>query len=95
MVSDVQELVCHCGCVNTFPINSERDGNYIIVCKCKHKHYRKCVNGITTDIRWGTTKKKASIFVKTTQRKYEQRDTQKRPKNDNGFLSMAWLNSGG
>lgn len=91
MVKEMQEFVCHCSCVNTFPINTNRDGNYIIVCdKCGHQHCRVCIKGVVTGERWES--RYENIPAKSTARKYTQQEAQKRPKNDDGFLSRAWLN---
>jgi len=84
MTVEMQELVCHCGCVNTFPIKTEKNGNYIIVCKCGHEHCRVVENGVVTGIRYSRIKGRR-IFTKST----EQRHTQNRPSE---FLSRAWLN---
>ena len=92
-MEEMQELVCHCGRVNTFPVNPQKNGNYIIVCQCGHEHCRVCKDGVVTGIRWDSSK--GRVNVKPTQVRYEQRTAQKRPQNDNGFLTRLWLNTVG
>ena len=86
-MKETQELVCHCGRVNTFPINPNRDGNYIIVCKCGHEHCRVCVNGKVTSERLDS--KFETSNVRPTQVKYTQQQLGRR----DSFLSGSWLNT--
>ena len=87
-MNEMQELVCHCGRVNTFPIDTSRDGNFIIVCKCGHEHCRVCEMGRVTGIRWAS--RGNNYFVKPTEKKYTQQQLKR-----TGFLAQSWLNSGG
>jgi len=87
-MQEMQELVCHCGRVNTFPINTDRDGNYVIVCKCGHEHCRVCNHGRITGIRW-ESRRGRRIFVKSTERRYTQQKLGRR----DPFLARAWLSS--
>jgi hypothetical protein len=85
-MKEMQELKCHCGRVNVFPINTERDGNYIIVCRCGHQHCRVCENSVVTNIRWDS--KGRTHRVKSTQVKYTQQELGRR----DHFIAQSWLN---
>jgi len=88
-MEEVQELICHCGRVNTFPVKKEKDGNYIIVCKCGHEHCRVVKKGVVTGIRFDS--KQGTSRVKPTERKYSQQQLGRR----DPFITSAWLNTSG
>ena len=88
-MEETQILRCHdCGNNIEFPINPEKDGNFIIVCdQCHHEHCRVCRNGEVSDIRW--SRRGRNYFVKGTATKYKERGQGDRAKT---FLQGSWLN---
>lgn len=63
-----QELYCHnCTKYVRFDIDLNVNANYLLVCpECGHQHYRRVVDGVITDERWGQDPSQEVITITAT-----------------------------